>query len=144
MLWMLSCRSMGTSFSTENWLHWIRKGDLHFSSCKIFFPVASDLFLRLLFTESKWRAARESSFFPPSRVAGEPACGPQGIRYSFLRYYRRLRVKFLRRFASSAWKALWANGSIIASVANITEVSLSERKPTRIQGESTFFSFHRF
>jgi hypothetical protein len=57
---------------------------------------------------------------------------------------RRNPVKFLRQCANSAGKVSWVSGSIIASVANITEVSLSERKPTRIQGESVFFSFHRF
>ena len=31
---MLSRHSMAISFSTENWLHWIRKGDLPFRFCK--------------------------------------------------------------------------------------------------------------
>ena len=49
-LWMLSRRSMAISFSMENWSHWIRKGDLHFS----FFKTTCPGRFRFIFTPSTY------------------------------------------------------------------------------------------
>jgi hypothetical protein len=74
---------MATSFSTENWLHWIRKGDLHFSSRKRFFPVASDLFSRLLFTESNGEPLVNLLFFRRRELLESLLAAPKGSATPF-------------------------------------------------------------
>ena len=59
---MHSHRSMATSFSMENWLHWIRKGDLPFSFFKtICHGAPSSLFLLLRLAKPGWGNFGESA-----------------------------------------------------------------------------------
>ena len=53
-LWMPSLHSIATSFSMENWLHWIRKGDLPFRLFKTTCLGPSGLFLLLRPAKPRW------------------------------------------------------------------------------------------
>ena len=58
-----------TSFSTVNWSLWILKNDLLPAAAKQYFTGASDILLRIRFTEQKWQTAREFTSFRPPRNA---------------------------------------------------------------------------
>ena len=88
--WMPSPRSRATSFSTENWSPWIRKGDLPFSFCKTTclasLPVyfyAFDLLNR------NGETLVNLPIRTAPRVAGQDRLPRPRIRYASLRYCRR-------------------------------------------------------